>query len=46
MNNEAKALSVLCNPADPLTPTVCGVQMADSLRESEQHREGMGPWRG
>lgn len=30
---KAEALPVLCNQADPLTPTVFGVQMADSLRK-------------
>lgn len=30
---KAEALHVLCNQADPLTPTVFGVQMADSLRK-------------
>lgn len=43
---KAEALTVLCNPADPLTPTVFGVQMADSLRESVRDRRGMGPRKG
>lgn len=45
-NEKAEGLPVLCNPADPLTPAVFGVQMADSLRKAEHHREGMGPMRG
>lgn len=40
---KAEALHVLCNPADPLTPAVFGVQMADSLRKLVLERQGTGP---
>lgn len=36
---KAEALCVLCNPADLVTPTVLGVQMAESL-SSQQGKFG------
>lgn len=42
---KAEAQPILCNPADPLTPTAFGVQMTDSVRKVVLDREAMGPMR-